>query len=51
MARKCGEAQILPLNEQDLQYAQDLLEWSRSLETHKLTWEKWEEKRESELQA
>lgn len=45
MARKCGETQTLPLNQQDLEYAQDLLEWSRSLKDHKLTWEKWESAR------
>lgn len=38
------------LTEQDLAYAQDLLDWSRGLDTEKILWEDWE-KRVSESRS
>lgn len=49
MAKPSGTIQE-PLTQQDLEYAADLLKWSRNLDNERISWELWE-KRESESQA
>jgi hypothetical protein len=43
MARTSGTVQP-PLTQQDLEYAADLLKWSRNLDNERILWEEWEKR-------